>query len=69
MSGLPKRCARQPCSQPALLGQRYCRNCAKYVLEELETAGYLQRQADSASYRPGSTREKVHETKFGSFHG
>jgi hypothetical protein len=53
------------CGKEAVAGERYCRQCKKLVLKEMEQAGYLERRPARSPTRDKEARENTRETKFG----
>lgn len=52
--------------------KKYCKDCKRITLSELEEEGYLEPRVRYGRYRDTRTKEqkeKVYETKFGKWHG
>jgi predicted amidophosphoribosyltransferase len=63
-----KLCER--CDNPAIKGERFCKECKKQVLSELKSAGYLQNVPLKlgnihTSGRTTEQAENTRETKYG----
>lgn len=57
------------CGEPrGFVDKKYCKECAKVILSELESSGYLQKKPSAGKFRDQSKRENTHETKFGTGH-
>ncbi len=56
------KCHRCGASKPEK--NRYCENCQKAVLQELEHSGYLQK-VPRRHERPYDARENTYQTKYG----
>ena len=48
---------------------KFCKNCKKVVIAEMEKAGYLQKVYFGHSFRPEEAKEDTYITKHGSGHG
>lgn len=63
----PRACER--CLLPAVESERFCKECRKAFILEMESSGYLQRRIawpkDAGKHRPPDARENVRETKYG----
>ena len=67
MEPLCERCKKQE-AKPK---EKYCKECRKIVLAEMKEAGYLSSvHTGHAGYgRTSEMKEKVYETKHGTWHG
>lgn len=59
------------CSDLAISGERYCKECKKAVLAELKASGYLETggYGRKGSRRTTDMKEVTRETKYGTHHG
>ena len=59
------------CSDLAISGERYCKECKKAVLAELKVSGYLETggYGRKGLKRTSDMKELTHETKYGTNHG
>ncbi len=64
-----RQCER--CSETAIRGQRYCKECRKAILREMDETGYLQRGGCGhiGMSRTSEQKENTYETKHGTGHG
>jgi hypothetical protein len=54
----------------AITGYRFCKECKKIILKELQAAGYLEtRHLARGKYRTQESKEITQETKFGTNQG
>jgi len=64
----PKPC--ETCNDTAIPGQRFCKECRKAVLDELNSAGYLETGGfgRKGQGRTAEMKEVTYETKYGTGH-
>lgn len=63
-----KMCERCDCG-PAIPRERYCKDCRKIVLKELEDAGHLTPYVGTGhGFRSADQMENTYETKHGTGH-
>lgn len=53
------------CDNPRVPGAKYCKECKKLVLLELQAAGYLTPRPFLGSPRSSEQKENTYETKHG----
>jgi len=64
--GLEKICERCEAAFHTKTGDKFCKDCKKVVVTEMESSGYLVKPPSlQEPYRPGEKKEDVRETKFG----
>lgn len=44
---------------------RFCKECTKVLLLEMQGSGYLQKRPGPGSFRSSESRENIYETKHG----
>ena len=52
-----KKCSRDLCKRPAVVGERYCEACKTDLKQRMQDEGYLERRPIEESYRGRYAKE------------
>lgn len=52
-----KKCSREICKRPAVIGERYCAACRDDLKQRMQDEGYLERRPIEDSYRGRYAKE------------